>query len=55
MKRGLLLALILVLSAVALAAPTNLALNKEYVFNIGLTPTIPIAAMNLQTANMHGL
>ena len=41
MKRGLLLALILVLSAVALAAPTNLALNKEYVFNIGAHANYP--------------
>lgn len=34
MKKGLLLLFVLVLGAVALAAPANLALNKEYIFNI---------------------
>ncbi|MDD2430136.1 MAG: hypothetical protein PHD88_04620 [Firmicutes bacterium] len=41
MKKGLLLFLVLALGAVAFAAPTNLALNKEYVFNIDASPSYP--------------
>lgn len=41
MKKGLLLLLILALGVVVFAEPTNLALNKEYIFNIDADPAYP--------------